>query len=92
MLLKGTTTIVAAPGGEVRIVTTGDARLATAGTGDVLSRRHRRAARAGRPGARAAAAGRLAARPGRRHGPRHGLVAGDLLDLLPAALAEVARP
>ena len=37
VLLKGPTTVVAAPDGRVRIVTTGDARLATAGTGDVLS-------------------------------------------------------
>ena len=37
VLLKGPTTVVADPAGQVRIVTTGDARLATAGTGDVLS-------------------------------------------------------
>ena len=37
VLLKGSTTVVADPGGLVRIITNGDARLATAGTGDVLS-------------------------------------------------------
>ena len=37
MLLKGPTTIVAEPGGDVRVVASGDARLATAGTGDVLA-------------------------------------------------------
>ena len=37
VLLKGPSTVVAAPDGRVRIVTAGDARLATAGTGDVLS-------------------------------------------------------
>ena len=37
VLLKGATTVVAAPDGEVLVVTAGDARLATAGTGDVLS-------------------------------------------------------
>lgn len=37
VLLKGATTIVAAPGGEVRLVTSGSPRLATAGTGDVLT-------------------------------------------------------
>ncbi len=37
VLLKGPHTIVAAPGGEVRVVTSGTAALATAGTGDVLA-------------------------------------------------------
>ncbi|MCA1692356.1 MAG: NAD(P)H-hydrate dehydratase, partial [Actinobacteria bacterium] len=37
VLLKGSTTIVAEPGGRALISTAGDARLATAGTGDVLS-------------------------------------------------------
>ena len=38
MLLKGPATVVAAPDGDVLVVVTdGDARLATAGTGDVLS-------------------------------------------------------
>lgn len=37
VLLKGPTTVVAHPDGRARIVTTGDERLATAGTGDVLA-------------------------------------------------------
>ena len=37
VLLKGPTTVIASPEGEVRLVTSGDRRLATAGTGDVLS-------------------------------------------------------
>jgi ADP-dependent NAD(P)H-hydrate dehydratase / NAD(P)H-hydrate epimerase len=37
VLLKGPTTIVAAPSGEVLFATAGTPRLATAGTGDVLS-------------------------------------------------------
>jgi hydroxyethylthiazole kinase-like uncharacterized protein yjeF len=37
VLLKGPTTLVADPGGSVRAVTTGDQRLATAGSGDVLT-------------------------------------------------------
>ena len=36
-LLKGPTTVVASPDGSVRLVTNGDQRLATAGTGDVLA-------------------------------------------------------
>lgn len=37
VLLKGPTTVVAGPDGRVLLSTAGDARLATAGTGDVLS-------------------------------------------------------
>ncbi len=37
VLLKGGPTVVAAPGGGTRIVGSGDPRLATAGTGDVLT-------------------------------------------------------
>ena len=37
VLLKGSTTAVAAPDGETFLVTSGSSRLATAGTGDVLS-------------------------------------------------------
>ena len=37
VLLKGPTTVVAEPDGDVLVVVAGDARLATAGTGDVLS-------------------------------------------------------
>ena len=37
VLLKGPTTVVATSSGEVALVTAGDQRLATAGTGDVLS-------------------------------------------------------
>jgi NAD(P)H-hydrate epimerase len=37
VLLKGSTTVVAAPDGEAFLITAGSSRLATAGTGDVLS-------------------------------------------------------
>jgi NAD(P)H-hydrate epimerase len=37
VLLKGSTTVVAAPGGESLLAAAGSPRLATAGTGDVLS-------------------------------------------------------
>jgi NAD(P)H-hydrate epimerase len=37
VLLKGAPTLVAEPGGDVRVVTTGTPALATAGTGDVLA-------------------------------------------------------
>ena len=37
VLLKGSGTVIAAPGGALRINPTGNARLAIAGTGDVLA-------------------------------------------------------
>ena len=37
MVLKGSGTVIAAPGAAPRINPTGNARLATAGTGDVLA-------------------------------------------------------
>ena len=37
VLLKGGPTVVADPGGRARVASSGDARLATAGTGDVLT-------------------------------------------------------
>ena len=37
VLLKGPTTIVADPSGDVRVITSGTSALATAGTGDVLA-------------------------------------------------------
>jgi hydroxyethylthiazole kinase-like uncharacterized protein yjeF len=89
VLLKGPTTVVAGPTGEVRVSTSGDARLATAGTGDVLSGIVGALLAQGVPALEAAAAGAwLHGRAG-AHGPAHGLVAGDLLDLLPDTLAEV---
>ncbi|MDP1820340.1 MAG: NAD(P)H-hydrate dehydratase [Acidimicrobiales bacterium] len=89
VLLKGPVTIVAAPDGEVQVVTAGDARLATAGTGDVLSGIIGALLAQGVLAIEAAAAGAwLHGRAG-SHGPARGLVAHDLLDLLPSALAEV---
>jgi hydroxyethylthiazole kinase-like uncharacterized protein yjeF len=87
VLLKGPVTIVAEPGGEVLVVANGDARLATAGTGDVLS---------GILGAllatkldpfRAAAAAAWLHAEAARQGPVHGLVASDVVAALPAVLA-----
>jgi hydroxyethylthiazole kinase-like uncharacterized protein yjeF len=89
VLSKGPSTVVAAPGGGVRIVTSGDARLATAGTGDVLSGMIGALLGRGIQPFDAAAAGAwLHARAGAL-GPATGLVASDLLDQLPRALAEV---
>jgi NAD(P)H-hydrate epimerase len=89
LLLKGPTTVVAEPDGTTLLSSTGDARLATAGTGDVLS---------GITGAllaqqvaplRAAGAGAWLHGEAARHGVRRGLVAGDLPDLLPRVFADL---
>jgi NAD(P)H-hydrate epimerase len=89
VLRKGSTTVVAEPGGAVLLATAGDARLATAGTGDVLTGVLAALVAQGVPPFEAAAAaahlhGRAGALAWRR-----GLVAGDLVDRLPAALAEL---
>ena len=90
VLLKGPTTLVAAPGGHVLVTATGDARLATAGSGDVLTGLVAALLAQGLDGARAAAAAAfLHGRAGALACGR-GLVAGDLVDHLPAAFAELS--
>jgi NAD(P)H-hydrate epimerase len=90
VLLKGSTTVVADPDGAVLLTATGDARLASAGTGDVL------AGVVGAFVAQGLAAGAAAAGAATVHGLaghlgwRRGLVASDLLDHLPAVLSELA--
>lgn len=89
VLLKGPTTLVADPAGQVWVSTSGDARLATAGTGDVLTGMVAALLAQGLEPARAAAAashlhGRAGALAWRR-----GLVAGDVVDHLPAALNDI---
>ncbi len=87
VVLKGSTTVVADPAGAVRICATGSPRLATAGTGDVLTGIVAAFLAAGVEPLDAAA---FAAHcHGRAAGAGHavGLVAGDLLDLVPAWLS-----
>lgn len=88
-LLKGSTTVVAHPSGDVRIITTGDARLATAGTGDVLSGLIGALLARGMTAFDAAAAGAWLHGRAAALGQADGLVAGDLPELLPLAFAEV---
>ena len=73
------------------VTTTGDDRLATAGTGDVLTGMIGGLLGEGiAPLAAAAAAGAFLHGRAGALGWRRGLVAGDLPPALPAALAEVA--
>ena len=87
VLLKGPTTTVAAPDGRVRVVTEGDARLATAGTGDVLSGVIGALLASGIDAADAAAAGAWIHGAAGRRRPADGLVASDLLGSIPDVLA-----
>jgi ADP-dependent NAD(P)H-hydrate dehydratase / NAD(P)H-hydrate epimerase len=89
VLLKGAATIVADPDGDALVVTAGDARLATAGTGDVLSGIIAALLASGMEPLRAAAAGAWVHGQAGRRGQRHGLVASDLPDLIPAVLDEL---
>jgi ADP-dependent NAD(P)H-hydrate dehydratase / NAD(P)H-hydrate epimerase len=92
VLLKGSTTVIAAPSGEVLLAASGSSRLATAGTGDVLSGVIGAFLARGMEPARAAALaahvhGRAAGR-----GSSVGLVAGDLPDLISHELSLNAAP
>jgi NAD(P)H-hydrate epimerase len=89
VLLKGPTTVVASPDGEVLVVDHGDERLATAGSGDVLAGMIGALLAAGVGPERAAAAAAWLHADAARSGPRRGLLAGDIVDLLPAALGSL---
>jgi NAD(P)H-hydrate epimerase len=82
VLLKGSTTVVGAPDGRAWFVTAGSPRLATAGTGDVLSGIIGAFLAAGLPGPEAAALAAHVHGRAARLGPAVGLVAGDLPDLV----------
>jgi NAD(P)H-hydrate epimerase len=88
VLLKGASTVVTEPGGRTLIVHSGDARLATAGTGDVLTGIIGALVAQRVPPFEAAAAGAWLHGRAAVHGPARGFVAGDLPDLIPAVLAE----
>jgi ADP-dependent NAD(P)H-hydrate dehydratase / NAD(P)H-hydrate epimerase len=90
VLLKGADTIVAAPGrGAIVSDLSPPGVLATAGTGDVLTGVVASFLAKGLEAQVAAAAAAVAhARAAALAGHRAGLVASDMLDSLPAALAE----
>lgn len=89
-LLKGPTTVVAEPSGEVLIVSNGDRRLATAGTGDVLAGMIGSLLAQGmHPFRAAASAAFLHAHAASLFDADEGMIASDLIDLLPRAITEV---
>jgi ADP-dependent NAD(P)H-hydrate dehydratase / NAD(P)H-hydrate epimerase len=89
VLLKGPTTLVASPAGEVLASMRGDQRLATAGTGDVLAGTLAALVASGVAAFEAAAAAAFLHGTAALLAPRDGMVASDLLALLPRAIARV---
>ncbi len=90
VVLKGPTTIIADPDGRVGMSTAGDARLATAGTGDVLAGVIAAGLVGGLEPFWAAALGVELHGRAARQAPAIGLVASDLIDALPRILTNVA--
>jgi NAD(P)H-hydrate repair Nnr-like enzyme with NAD(P)H-hydrate dehydratase domain len=86
VLLKGRSTVVAAPNGDVLVSIAGDQRLATAGTGDVLAGIIGAFLACGVEPLRAAAGGAFLHGRAGALGWRRGLVAGDVIAHLPAVL------
>ncbi|HUB71927.1 MAG TPA: NAD(P)H-hydrate dehydratase [Acidimicrobiales bacterium] len=87
VLLKGSTTVVAAPDGQALMCTSGGPRLATAGTGDVLSGLIGALIARGVPALQAAGLGAHVHGRAADRGFGEGLVAGDLPDLVAAWLS-----
>lgn len=90
VLLKGPATVVAAPDGEVLVANTGDQRLATAGTGDVLAGIIGALLAQGVPAFRAAAAGAWLHGSAAMAAPSVGMLAGDIAAHLPSLMEALA--
>jgi hydroxyethylthiazole kinase-like uncharacterized protein yjeF len=86
VLLKGPATVVADPSGDVLVVTAGDERLATAGSGDVLSGVLGALLAQRVPAFEAAAMAAWVHGQAARAAAPVGVVASDLPGLLPAVL------
>jgi NAD(P)H-hydrate epimerase len=87
VLLKGSTTVVAAPEGRSLVSTSGSPRLATAGTGDVLSGVIGAFMARGLEPVEAAALGAHVHGRAAELGLAEGLLAGDLVELAPRWLS-----
>jgi NAD(P)H-hydrate epimerase len=87
VLLKVPTTIVADGNGEALVSTRGGTRLATAGTGDVLAGVIGAFLARQLPTLHAAGLAAFAHGAAAELGPSQGLVAGDLVELLPRWLS-----
>lgn len=96
VVLKGACTIVACPDGAVAINPSANPGLASGGTGDVLAGAIAGLAAQGLPPRSAATAGvgihSLAGDMARRRTGPAGMLAGDLLPLLPEAIKNVREP
>lgn len=91
VLLKGPTTLVASPEGWVDVVTTGDQRLATAGTGDVLAGVIGALLAQGLSAQKAASVGAWLHGTAASNGLAAGLVAGDLPALVAAVVSQLSE-
>lgn len=89
VLLKGPATVIADPRGDALVVDHGDERLATAGSGDVLAGMIATLLAAGVAPERAAAGAAWLHADAARRGLRRGLLAGDIVDLIPRALGSL---
>ena len=93
VLLKGAYTVIASPGAPLHFNSTGNAGMATAGSGDVLTGLLLALLAAGLTPARAALVGAfLHGRAGDLAAVQkgsHGLIAGDIVEQLPAAFLSV---
>lgn len=89
ILLKGSTTLVAHPDGRVLVSTSGSERLATAGTGDVLSGVIGAFIARGVPAFEAAAIAAHVHGRAAGLGPAEGLVATELPELISECLSEM---
>lgn len=89
VLLKGPSTVVADRSGAVRVIANGDERLATAGSGDVLSGVIGALIASGLDVFDAASAGAWIHADAAARVPRAGLVATDLVEALPVAFADL---
>ena len=93
MVLKGAYTVVAAPSGRTTVIPFANAALATAGTGDVLAGTILGLLAQGLRAYEAAVSGvylhGLAGEIRRRQLGASGMLAGDLLPLIPRAMEEL---